>query len=73
MKKSKSPTLEQLQEGMEAEKRQALWWEKQGQYNTLHHDRIKVYERQIAELEKSQEKSGRIESKPEEVNDGSSK
>lgn len=71
MKKSTSATLDDLQEQMAAEQKQALWWEKQGQYNTMHHDKIKVYERQIAELEKKFKTQGRKEDKPEEVNDGS--
>ena len=67
MKKSKSAMLKDLTKQMEIERKHALRWEEQGQYGTIHHDRIKVYERQKAELEKS----GRKKSKPEEVNDGS--
>jgi len=59
--------LNELEKQIAKEKKQALWWESQGQYNTIHHDRIKAYKRQMDDIKKS----GRNKDKPEEVNDGS--
>lgn len=61
MKKSQSlirKEIKQLKQALDNERARALSWEEQGQYGTLHHDRIKVLSKQLANLESKLEQSG---------------
>ncbi len=58
MKKATSPIrkeIKQLKLALDNERARALSWEEQGQYGTLHHDRIKDYSKRLAVLEANQE------------------
>ena len=61
MKKSTSvmrneKEIEQLKQLLNSERALALMWEEQGQYGTIHHDRIKVYSKSLAKLEAKADK-----------------
>ncbi len=46
----------------------AILWEEQGQYGTIHHDRIKLYSKALAKLEADVEDEGRDKGQGSEVN-----
>ena len=52
---------------LDNERARASKWEEQGQYDTIHHDRIKLYSKALAQLEADVEDEGQ----GSEVNDSS--
>ena len=65
MKKSKShmqsdnkKEIARLEIMLNNERALALSWEEQGQFGTIHHDRIKLYSRALAQLEADVEDEG---------------
>ena len=74
MKKSKShmqsdnkKEIARVKIMLDNERAMALSWEEQGQFGTIHHDRIKLYSRVLAQLEADVEDEGQ----GSEVNDSS--
>ena len=65
MKKSRSHTqnsnkaeIARLKLMLDSERAMALSWEEQGQFGTIHHDRIKLYSKALAQLEADVEYEG---------------
>ena len=60
MKKSTSVTrnkeIDRLKILLDSERAMALVWEDQGQYGTIHHERVKVYSKYLAQLEAKEDK-----------------
>ena len=53
---------------LDNERARALAWEEQGQYGTIHHDRIILYSKALAQLEADVEDEGRDKGQGSEVN-----